>query len=122
MALRVLPLLRYNGGSLWKSLQAVASIKLPTLNCLSLPKQSAFFLSSFNNLLINSHISKIEMLRKNFAEKNGQSETEEILGRAILNVSTYRRKRTKLKKSKLRQRRKKMRNLSIHKKKKKNLI
>lgn len=122
MALRVLPLLRYNGGSLWKSLQAVASIKFPTLNYPSLQKQSSFFLSAFDNLVINSHITKIEMLRKSFAEKNGQTESEDILSRAILNVSTYRRKRTKLKKSKRRQRRKKMRNLSIHKKKKKNLI
>lgn len=114
MAARVLPFLKYSNRYLWEGFQMTSAMKAFSWTLKPLSIQSSFF-PAINTTYQSQALT---IMRRMFEEENTESEID----RAILNVNTHRRKKTKLKKSKRRQRRKKLRNLSDRKRKKLNLI
>ena len=117
MILRTLPLCRIGANPFWKSLQTALPVKMLALTNKSwLIQPSVFELTRLNGL-INYQFQTIAIMRRLFEENSAEEQME----RAILNVNTHRRKKTKLKKSQRKQKRKKMRRLSDRKRKKLNL-
>jgi len=119
MIVRALPLLRNSTSQFLKGLRTASPLQMLKWNAQPFLNQASFLSTiNLNELLINYQMPILTIMRRQLEEVNGETE----LDRAILNVSTFRRKKTKLKKAKKRQKRKKLRRLSERKRKKLNLI
>src|SRR5687768_12662972 len=120
MATKLFGLVKHQNSFLRRILQNMASKREFSWT----PDSPAIFFPLLPNFitpgsLIDNGVSEQRVMRKIFEEEQTK---DKLLEQAILNVSTFRRKKTKLKKSKRRQRRRKTRRLSVRKKRKLNLI
>jgi hypothetical protein len=119
MIARSLPLLKWGSNQVFKGLRLPSTIKTLTSNAEALATPTLSFSSIYlKQMLVNYQLPALTLVRRLFEENSAES----ILERAILNVNTFRRKKTKLKKSKRKQKRKKLRRLSDRKRRKLNLI